>query len=80
MTTDQDTTDPDQDGPQDTPGGGLSSPRKPARKVTREERLAEELRANLRRRKDQSRLRAASGDAAADCFDAGSDETARASK
>ncbi len=50
--------------PDDKNTGNGPRPGKPDRKTERAERLAEELRANLRRRKDQSRLRAANDDGA----------------
>ena len=71
------TTDPDQDAPQGVPDGDLARHRNPGRKLTREERLADELRANLRRRKDQSRLRAAHDDGGGTAADAVPGDAAR---
>ncbi|MEQ1710111.1 MAG: hypothetical protein ABL908_01770 [Hyphomicrobium sp.] len=51
--------------PDEKKSGDGPRPGKPNRKTKRAERLADELRANLRRRKDQSRLRSANDDGAA---------------
>ena len=49
------------DGPNRKPGSGKPDARKIGPKIGRAERLAEALRENLRKRKDQSRARSRTG-------------------